>query len=388
MKKKIAILGSTGSIGKSLLKVISKDQNKYEILLLTAKKNYKLLFKQAKKFKVKNIIISDHKFFKIAISKKNRSIKIYNNFNDLKNILPKKIDYVMSSIVGLDGLDPTLKIIKHTKTIAIANKEAIICGWNLIKNQILKHNTKFIPVDSEHHSIWHALNQNIKSNLVQKVYITASGGSLLNVPKNKINKINIGQVLKHPNWKMGKKITVDSSNLMNKVFEIIEAKKIFNFNYSQLEILIHPDSYIHAIVLFKSKMISIIAHNTSMEIPIYNTLGNMENKIKKNNSYHLDLNKLNNLILKNVDLKKFSLVRLLEMMPNKDSLFETALISANDYLVNLYLNKKIQYVDISKNLLKLVNSKEIKSLKTKYPKNVKCIMKTNNDVCLKVNKIL
>ena len=388
MKKKIAILGSTGSIGKSLLKVISKDQSEYDILLLSAKKNYKLLFKQAKKFKVKNIVISDQKFFNIAVSKKNRSIKIYRNFNDLKKILPKKIDYVMSSIVGLDGLEPTIKIIKHTKAIAIANKEAIICGWNLIKNQIIRHNTRFIPVDSEHHSIWHALNHNIKSNFVQKVYITASGGSLLKVPKNKINQININQVLKHPNWKMGKKITVDSSNLMNKVFEIIEAKKIFNFNYNQLNILIHPDSYIHAIVLFKSKMISIIAHNTSMEIPIYNTLSNKENKIKKNNPYYLDLNKLNNLILKNVDLKKFPLVKLLKMMPNKDSLFETALISANDYLVDLYLNKKIEYMDISKNLLRLVNSKEIKSLKTKYPKNVECIMRTNNDVYLKLNKIL
>ena len=294
----------------------------------------------------------------------------------------------MSSIVGLDGLEPTIKIIKHTKAIAIANKEAIICGWNLIKNQIIRHNTRFIPVDSEHHSIWHALNHNIKSNFVQKVYITASGGSLLKVPKNKINQININQVLKHPNWKMGKKITVDSSNLMNKVFEIIEAKKIFNFNYNQLNILIHPDSYIHAIVLFKSKMISIIAHNTSMEIPIYNTLSNKENKIKKNNPYYLDLNKLNNLILKNVDLKKFPLVKLLKMMPNKDSLFETALISANDYLVDLYLNKKIEYMDISKNLLRLVNSKEIKSSKTKYPKNVECIMRTNNDVYLKLNKIL
>ena len=388
MKKKIAILGSTGSIGKSLLKVISKDQSEYDILLLSAKKNYKLLFKQAKKFKVKNIVISDQKFFNIAVSKKNRSIKIYRNFNDLKKILPKKIDYVMSSIVGLDGLEPTIKIIKHTKAIAIANKEAIICGWNLIKNQIIRHNTRFIPVDSEHHSIWHALNHNIKSNFVQKVYITASGGSLLKVPKNKINQININQVLKHPNWKMGKKITVDSSNLMNKVFEIIEAKKIFNFNYNQLNILIHPDSYIHAIVLFKSKMISIIAHNTSMEIPIYNTLSNKENKIKKNNPYYLDLNKLNNLILKNVDLKKFPLVKLLKMMPNKDSLFETALISANYYLVDLYLNKKIEYMDISKNLLRLVNSKEIKSLKTKYPKNVECIMRTNNDVYLKLNKIL
>jgi 1-deoxy-D-xylulose-5-phosphate reductoisomerase len=158
MKQKIAILGSTGSIGKSLLKIIKKDKKKFEISLLTANKNYKILLKQVKEFNVKNIIITDQKYYKIAKLKyKNSKINIYNNFESLDLILKKKIDYTMSSIVGLTGLYPTLKIIKYTKIIAIANKESLICAWNLIKRELNLYNTKFIPVDSEHFSIWFAL---------------------------------------------------------------------------------------------------------------------------------------------------------------------------------------------------------------------------------------
>ena len=205
MKKKIAILGSTGSIGSSLLNIISRDIKNYKILLLTAHKNYESLIRQAQLFKVRNIIITDNNSYKKAKSKyKNRKINIFNNFENFKKIFPKKIDYVMSAIVGLDGLTPTYKIIKFTKKIAIANKESIICGWNLIKSQLKKYNTVFVPVDSEHFSIWYALNNN--SSLIKKIYLTASGGSLLNVPFNKIKNINLKKILKHPNWKMGKKL--------------------------------------------------------------------------------------------------------------------------------------------------------------------------------------
>ena len=187
MVSKIAVLGSTGSIGKTCLKIIARDKKNFKIELLSAQKNYKLLFKQAKEFNVKNIIITDKKSYDIAKSKKNLSIKIYNNFDELKKIFPKKIDYIMSSIVGLHGLSPTLKIIKFTKKIAIANKESIICGWNLINKELRKNNTEFIPVDSEHFSIWYALRNNLNKN-IDKIYLTASGGSLLNVKKKQLNK--------------------------------------------------------------------------------------------------------------------------------------------------------------------------------------------------------
>ena len=163
MKKKIAILGSTGSIGKTLLNIISNDKKKFDVDLLTANKNYKLLLKQAKKFKVKKVILSDKKTFQKHkfIFLKNK-IKIFNNFENIDKILKIKIDYTMSAIVGIDGLYPTINLIKFSKKIAIANKESIICAWNLIKRELKKHKTNFVPVDSEHFSIWYSLNHNKK----------------------------------------------------------------------------------------------------------------------------------------------------------------------------------------------------------------------------------
>ncbi len=377
--KKIVILGSTGSIGKTLLKILQENKKFFKIELLTARRNHNELLKQAKKFNVKNVILTDPKIFTLHKNKFERNkIRIFNNYLNINKILTTKVDYVMSSIVGIDGLLPTTSLIKHTKNIAIANKESIICGWNLIKKLLKNHKTNFMPVDSEHFSIWHALNKKLKTNDVKKIYLTASGGPLLNVNLDKFNKINIKQVLKHPNWKMGKKISVDSSTMMNKVFEIIEAKKIFNASYKKLEILIHPDSYIHAIVEFKNKMISIIGHNTTMEIPIYNTLYE-KNNLNKNN-YQLDLKKLNNLSLTKVDLKKFPLVKILNELPEKDSLFETVLVAANDELVNLYLEKKIKYNDISSKLKKIIKINEVKLMKNKYPKTISDILKVNSFV--------
>ena len=155
MKKKIAILGSTGSIGKILLDIIYKDKNKFEIVLLAANKNFKELHEQSKKFNVKNLIISDKDSYNSLVKlNKNKKTKIFHNFKNFNQIFENKIDYVMSSIIGLDGLEPTFKIIKFTKKIAIANKESLICGWNLINKELNKNKTKFIPVDSEHFSLW------------------------------------------------------------------------------------------------------------------------------------------------------------------------------------------------------------------------------------------
>ena len=381
-KKKIAILGSTGSIGKTLLNIIAKDKNNFQILLLTANKNYKLILKQAKFYNVRNIIITDQKYYAKAISiNDNKNLKIKNNFNNLQKIFQKKIDYTMSSIVGLDGLSPTIKIIKYSKTIAIANKEPIICAWNLIKKQLKRFNTKFIPVDSEHFSIWYALKGSNVSN-INKVYLTASGGSLLNVPKKKYKKLKINQILDHPNWKMGKKITIDSSNMMNKVFEIIEAKKLFNLDYKKLSITIHPVSYLHAIIKFNDGMIKLIAHDTTMEIPIFNSLYN--NNLKTIKTKKLDLKKLNNLNLKEADLKKFPLLKIIKKLPKNQSLFETILVSANDELVKLFLKQKISYTTISKVLIKILSLKEFQKYKRLKPKKIEEIIKLNKYVRFKI----
>ena len=387
MKKKIAILGSTGSIGKSLLKIININKKYFEVKLLTARKNHKELLKQAIKFKVKNVILTNRKHFELYKSKfRSEKINIYNNYDCFEDVINKRLDYVMSSIVGIDGLIPTTKIIKHTKTIAIANKESIICAWNIIKNKMKTHGTKFIPVDSEHFSIWYALKNNSSYN-VKKIYLTASGGPLLNISSKKFNKLNIEKIITHPNWKMGKKISVDSSTMMNKIFEVIEAKRIFNLNYEQISILIHPKSYLHAIIEFKDGMIKIIAHDTTMAIPIFNTLQNKKNKIKFVNFKNLNLKKMNNLDLRYVNKEKFPVTKLISYLPKKNTLFETVIVSANDALVDLFLRKKIKYTDITLILLKILKLKEFRKLKNIYPRNINEILKLSNYVRLKINSI-
>ena len=384
MKKKIAILGSTGSIGKTLINIIKKNPNEFEIKLLTTNHNIDELITQIRIFNVKNVIVTNSdKFLEIKKILKNKKINFYNNFNQISKILKKqKLDYTMNAISGIYGLNPTLKIVKFTKSIAIANKESIICGWSLIKDELKKNYTKFIPVDSEHFSIYSLLG-NSKNLNIEKVFITASGGPFKNYPLKKFNSISPKLALNHPNWKMGKKITVDSATMMNKVFEVIEAKKIFDLNYKKLSILVHPKSYVHAIVKFNNGLIKMLIHDTNMTIPIFNSLyPNHEKKILSNK---LDLSIINDLQFNTVDKKRFPIIELLNKLPEKDSLFETIIVSAIDTLVHLFLNKKIKFTDISKVLLKIIKQEEFTRYRYIKPKNIEQILKLNDYVSLKIN---
>ena len=382
MKKKIAILGSTGSIGKQTLKIIKKDKKNFDVVLLSTNKNTKLILEQAKEFNVKNIVIKNYESY-LKFQKKIKYLKVHKNFDNLEQFIKKKLDYAMCAITGLEGLKPTLKIVKHTKTIAIANKESIICGWCLINKQLQKHKTKFIPVDSEHFSIWSVI-KDLNSSVVENIIITASGGPFFN---NKNNSLKITPKLasSHPNWKMGAKISVDSSTLMNKVFEIIEAKKIFNIELKKFKILIHPKSYVHAIVKLKNGLIKIVAHDTDMKIPITNSLYLNENKFIKTKKINVKI--LNNLKLTEVNKKQFPLIKLLKAVPKNNTLFETLLVSMNDELVSLFLNKKISYDQISKILLSQINSKSFSKFKRKKLNNLAQIEKLNNFVRLKTKTL-
>ena len=382
MKKKIAILGSTGSIGKQTLKIIKKNKKNFDVVLLSTNKNTKLILEQAKEFNVKNIVIKNYESY-LKFKKKIKYLKVHKNFDNLEQFIKKKLDYTMCAITGLEGLKPTLKIVKHTKTIAIANKESIICGWCLINKQLQKHKTKFIPVDSEHFSIWSVI-KDLNPSVVENIIITASGGPFFN---NKNNSLKITPKLasSHPNWKMGAKISVDSSTLMNKVFEIIEAKKIFNIELKKFKILIHPKSYVHAIVKLKNGLIKIVAHDTDMKIPITNSLYLNENKFIKTKNINVKI--LNNLKLTEVNKKQFPLIKLLKAVPKNNTLFETLLVSMNDELVSLFLNKKISYDQISKNLLSRINSKSFSKFKRKKLNNLAQIEKLNNFVRLKTKTL-
>jgi 1-deoxy-D-xylulose-5-phosphate reductoisomerase len=383
-KKKIAILGSTGSIGTTLLDVIKKKD--FDIIFLSAKNNYKKLLYQAKIFNVQNLIITDKISYSKAIKQnQNDKIKIFNNFQSFNYIIKNKLDYVMSSISGLDGLYPTFKIIKFTKKIAIANKETIICAWPLLKKELIKNDTMFVPVDSEHFSLWQEI-KNINPNEIKKIYLTASGGPLLNKSVKSFKKTNLSTILKHPTWLMGKKISVDSATMMNKCYEVIEAKLIFDLDFKKIDILIQPDSYIHAIVLYNNGFSKMIFHDTTMKIPVFNSIySNDKNYFKLND---LSIKKLNNLKLQNVMINRYPITKILKMIPKNHSLFETVITSVNDAVVNKFLDKKIKFNDISKFVLKLTNDRNLNKYKSKTPKKIEDILKLSSDIKLNISKLI
>ena len=372
MKKKIAILGSTGSIGRQTLDIIRKNKKNFEVMLLTANKNHNLLSKQIVEFKVKNIIVTNNKSY-LFLKKKFKKINVFNNLEKIDNIIKSKLDYTMSSISGFDGLKPTIKIIKKTKTIAIANKESIVCGWRLIKKQLDKHKTKFIPVDSEHFSIWSVI-KDVDPKIIDKIIITASGGPFLNLKSQNIKKTP-KLATNHPNWKMGKKISIDSSNLMNKVLEIIEAYRLFPFKIDKYEIIIHPQSLVHAIVHFKNGQTKFLYHETDMKIPILNAI--FENNFDNKNFIYPKkdiLKKFENLKFIKVDKKRFPIVTLLKKFSNNNS-GPIILNASNETLVSKFIEGKISFKSIFFYLKSVLGHKHFKKYAIKRSPNINEIYK-------------
>ena len=290
----------------------------------------------------------------------------------------------MLAVSGLIGLEPALLLCKYTKNLAIVNKEPLICGWNLIKKNLIKYNTNFLPIDSEHYSILTLLKSH-NINDIEKIYITASGGPFINYPKKNFNKIKPKKALKHPNWKMGKKISIDSATLMNKVFEVIEAKNIFNISYDTISILTHPDSYLHALIKFKSGIIKVLIHEPDMKIPISNSI--YQSDLKKINTSPLNLKLINNLNLKKVDTLKFPTIKLLKNLPKYNSLYETVLITVNDFLVYKFLRNEINFQELIDLIIKIVNRKEFLKYKKIKPKNLDQIYKLKEYVSFKMKHL-
>lgn len=370
MKKTISILGSTGSIGLSTLKIIDKKNFFLKVNFLTANKNYKLISKQIRKYKPKYFIVNDKiAYLKIKKKFKNSKTKI---LNDFKKNMGARSDVIISAIPGINGLKPTLHAVKLCKKILIANKEAIICGWNLIKKECQRNRTKIIPIDSEHYSIL-KLIENEQKKEIKKIYITASGGPFLNYTSNKLKKVKPKDTLKHPKWKMGKKISVDSATLMNKILETAEAQKLFDLPNSKFDILIHPESLVHAIIHLKNGLIKFIYHDTSMIIPISNAI--FDNKLdistvyeKKNN-----LKVINNLTFKKVNSNNFPIIKLKEkinMFPSSSIIFN----AVNEVLVDQFLKKKVSFLSISKTILGILKDSNYKKYAILEPININQII--------------
>ena len=376
MKKKIAILGSTGSIGQSTLEVIRKDKKNFNIILLSANNNYKKLVEQAKQFKVKNVLIKNDKFYlNVKNSLKRTKTKVYSGDISIKRIISKKLDYTMSAVVGLAGLQPTIDAIKISKTVAIANKETIICGWQILSKFIKKYKTEIIPVDSEHFSIME-LTKGVSNEEVEEIIITASGGPFLNTPINKLRKVKAKQAIKHPNWKMGKKISVDSANMMNKVFEVVEAYKLFKFDKSKYKIMIHPQSYVHSIIRFKNGLIKMILYNTDMKIPISNTLYKSKKNVLKTSN--VEIKHINNLNFQKVNSKTFPSIKLVNKCFTLGLSTPIIINAANEVLVDLFLKGKIGFLDIVKIINKILKHKDFRKNAKRKPNSIKDIQIADN----------
>ena len=366
MKKKIriAILGSTGSIGESTLKIISKKKDRFIIDTLVANTNYSKIKKQIRIFKPKNFIVTNFKIYNKLKSKNYKHTKMYNsaiNYN-----LKKKLDITVSAVPGINGLPITLNFIKFTKKLLLANKEAIICGWEILNKFLKRYKTNLIPIDSEHFSIQELLKENEKDN-IDKIYITASGGPFF---QKKINsKIKPKQALNHPKWNMGKKISIDSATMMNKVFELIEARKLFPKYKKKIKILIHPQSLVHAIINYKNGLSKFIYHEPNMIIPISNAI--LNNDVEIRNFIKLDENFSDDVNLKfyKISRKNFPPNDILAKL-NKFNSLPIIINGANEVFVELFLKKKIKFSSIIPNIIKVLKNKNFKKYAIQSASNI------------------
>ena len=370
MKKLLSVLGSTGSIGLTTLNIVDKKKNYFKPFIFSANKNYKLICKQITKYRPNYFVINDYKVFKKVKKKfKNiNNIKILNNFNFIK--LNKKIDVTITAIPGIQGLKPTILAIKLSKKVLIANKESIICGWDLIKKNIKKYKTKVIPIDSEHFSIFKLL-QKVNQKDIKKIYITASGGPFLNFKLNNLKKIKPNQAIKHPKWKMGKKISIDSATLMNKVLEVIEAQKIFNISKNKIGVLIHPESLIHAFIEFKNGLTYFLYHETSMTVPIANAIFDSNIEIKKylkKNKFNFEKN-IKNMTFRKVDSKLFPSINLIKEI-NKYPSTSIIVNAVNEILVDQFLRKNIEFLSIYRTIKTILNDRNYKKYAIRKPHNI------------------
>ena len=363
--KSLAIIGSTGSIGKSSLEVFKKNKNKFNLIFLAANKNFKKLYSQSKIYKPKNILLINNNSY----SKHKNKSKLLVNKDYIFNSKLKKIDYVISGVSSYEAIDINFKLLKISKNLLIANKETLICGGKIFFNEAKKNKCNIIPIDSEHHCIDFFM-KNFSSNVeIEKIYITASGGPFF---KKKINyNEKLKNVLKHPTWKMGKKITIDSSTFANKVLELFEAKILFNLPSEKLKIAVEEKSNVHSVIVLKNKISIPIIHKPDMILPIANSL-NVSNNCKLN----IENLKIN---LLPVDSKKFKLIKLGYDILKKDSQFAMILfVVLNERLVKSYINREIKYGDISSFLVKAFKNNNILENTKAKTKSLFDIKKTIN----------
>ena len=346
MKKGIAILGSTGSIGTQTLEVISEHKNLFSVEVLTANNNCDLLIEQAKKYKPNAVVIVNRdKYDKVNSELSKLGIKVYAGQKSLEQIVEsEEINIVLTALVGYSGLIPTINAIKLGKKIALANKETLVVAGDLITKLSKEYNAPIFPVDSEHSAIFQCLvGEN--NNAIEKIYLTASGGPFRGKKAAELKTITKKQALKHPNWSMGAKITIDSATLMNKGLEVIEAKWLFNLKKEQIDVVVHPQSIIHSAVQFEDGSIKAQLGIPDMKLPIQYALG-FPNRLK-NNFKRFSFFDYPNLTFEKADEKTFRNLSLAFRAMSKGGNSACILNAANEIAVEAFLNDKIGFLNMS-----------------------------------------
>jgi 1-deoxy-D-xylulose-5-phosphate reductoisomerase len=346
MKKSLTILGSTGSVGKQTLEVIQNEPESFEVFALSAWRNIDLLKTQIEKFKPKYVVVKDDKLakeLKNKLKNKHSCNILYGEFGINKISTIKEVDTVIVAITGITALKPVLEAINAKKEICLANKELIVSAGEILTEEARANGIKIVPIDSEHSGILQCIQADYYEN-IEKIIITASGGPFYNLKETALDRVSVEEALNHPNWEMGNKVTIDSATLMNKGLEVIEAYWLFDIPLSKIDILIHPQSYIHALVQYEDGSMIAQMSNHDMRIPIHFALHYP--KRVKNNLTRLSLAKIGQLTFKKLDTKRFPSVELCYEAIKQGGTYPAALNAANEVAVNSFLNQSLRFKDI------------------------------------------
>ena len=353
LKKTISILGSTGSIGSNTVDVIKSNKKKFSVYSLSSKNNINLLCKQSLLLKPKLVAIQNKKKYKdLKNNLFGKKIKILAGDEGVIECTDNMVEIVVASIVGIAGLKPTLNSIKNCSKLCLANKECLVSAGSFFMEKVAKSKCKLLPLDSEHNAIFQLCDFN-KPNNVESITLTASGGPFRNYNLQKLKKTTLKHALKHPNWKMGNKITIDSATLMNKAFEIIEAYYLFNLKLSQINVLVHPESIIHSMVNFSDGSTTALLSNHDMRIPIFYALNWPSREYY--NVKKIDFLKIKKFTFEEPNPHLMDSIKLAYYVLKKGGSYPLIFNAANEVAVSFFLKKKIQFMDIIKIVKKILS---------------------------------
>jgi 1-deoxy-D-xylulose-5-phosphate reductoisomerase len=372
-KKRIAILGSTGSIGTRSLEVIGNNPDLFEVEVLTANKNVDLIISQAKKFQPNVVVVADKDSYrKVADALMSLPVKVYAGSDAINQVVQMdSVDLVLTAMVGYSGLIPTYYAVRSGKIIALANKETLVVAGGLITRLARENNSAIIPVDSEHSAIFQCLVGEL-GNAVEKIILTCSGGPFRGKSTEELENVTVEMALNHPNWDMGAKITIDSATLINKGFEVIEAHWLFGLPASKIEVIVHPQSIVHSLVQFEDGSVKAQLGLPDMRLPIQYALGY---PYRLNNNFpRFDFNNYPTLSFEQPDIKKFRNLALAYEVLNSGGNAPCVLNAANEVAVQAFLDGRVKFTDMP-----VIIEKAIRKVDLIKDPNLEDLIKTNSE---------